>query len=197
MGKELIINRLVDGPRLSETFKNLETNNVITFSQQGIAIAYAPNGEGKTTITNICKGKPKAEFDGIYEGTQYDIKTCTTLFHVINDQISRNIINGNTDEFILGDNIRQERMLKNSLDSVFGNFFAKAKDILKNEYFCSKKSTPFIDSISNSNLRNVISATANRSTKVNSIKIAQWIEYFLSFSVQDYENLSSCHNSFR
>lgn len=189
MGKELIINRLVDGPRLSETFKNLETNNVITFSQQGIAIAYAPNGEGKTTITNICKGKPKAEFDGIYEGTQYDIKTSTTLFHVINDQISRNIIKGNTDEFILGDNIRQERELKNSLDAAFRNFFARAKDILKNEYFCSKKNTPFIDSISNSNLKKVISATANRSTKVNSIKIAQWIEYFLSFSIQDYENL--------
>ena len=119
MGKELIINKLKKSTILKPSFETMLSNNHIEFSNQGIAIVYAPNGTGKTTISKIMQGEDNTEIDVAFDGQPYNTSTGKSLFHVINDQIARNIIAGNTDEFVLGEDIAKERQTKAKLDKEF------------------------------------------------------------------------------
>jgi len=104
-----MIRKLKKGNILKEEFEDLITHNSLSFSKQGISIVYAPNGVGKTTISRIFNGEAGTEVIVDFDGKTYNSSDVKELFHVINDQISRNVISGTTDEYVLGENIENER----------------------------------------------------------------------------------------
>lgn len=190
MGKKLTINKLKKDAILKPSFEELKSNNSIEFSKQGIAVVYAPNGTGKTTITKIMKNEDNTEIEVEFVGESYDSENINSLFHVISDQISRNIIAGNTDEFILGENIAKERQTKASLDKEFQTLIDSIKDILKKEFNIAKQATPFIDSISDEAIKNIVSIVGRRGSQYSDVDLEGFIEKFTSvgiFSVEEYE----------
>ncbi|QOY34781.1 ATP-binding protein [Anaerobacillus isosaccharinicus] len=90
-----------------ETFDEFEKNNGIQFSNAGIAVIYGPNGTGKTSLTRVLDCEKGSSFNVEFEGKQYS-EIDNELFHIINDQNSRNIIVGETEDFLLGDDIKKE-----------------------------------------------------------------------------------------
>ena len=169
MGNKLKFTKLKRGSILQSPFETLAQYNEIEFSDQGIAIIYAPNGTGKTTIAKILCGEENTEVCASFEGQPIgDIKT---FFHVIHDQLSRNIISGTTDEFILGENIAAERQLKTEIDQKFNLIINALKFILKEKFIASKQSTPFIDSINKGEMKGITSVMAKKGTNSNDIDL--------------------------
>lgn len=170
MSKELLIKKLKKGTILRPKFETLTTNNKITFSEQGIAVVYAPNGAGKTTIAKIFQGESQTEITAEFEGNEYTSMEGQPLFHVINDQISRNIIEGTTDEFVLGEDIAKERQAKAALDQAYLSLMESIKEKLKNNFKITKQSTPFIDVISETDVKDII-ATMGKEVQKHQILI--------------------------
>lgn len=188
MPNKLTLKKLKKGSILRPEFASLTDNNEIEFSPQKIAVIYGPNGTGKTTIANIFLGENQTEFEAEYCG-----KRCNsprTLFHVIRDQNSRNVISGATEEFILGDNIKKERQLKSELDEEFQKVINQMRDILKNEFKINKKSAAFIQEIRQENIRNLVSIIAKIGSKITDISVEEFINSLtkgVSYNVPDYE----------
>lgn len=156
----------------------MQSNNSIKFSDQGIAVVYAPNGTGKTTISKIMKREENTEIDVEFEGKRYINPDRNSLFHVISDQISRNIIVGNTDEFVLGEDIAKERQTKANLDKEFLAIIDTIKEMLKTEFKITKQSTPFIDAISNDNLKSIVSIIGKKGSKIGDVEIEKFLDMF-------------------
>ena len=119
-------------------FNNFIKNNKIAFSENGIAVIYAPNGVGKTSLSKVLDCQKGSEFDAKF-GTIIVNEKKNDLFHVISDQNSRHIIQGETEEFLLGDDIRKEFELKKKIDNEIAEVFEnKLPKILKDNFNISK-----------------------------------------------------------
>lgn len=81
----------------NEDFNEFNTNNTIDFSEKSVSVLYAPNGVGKSSFTKTL-GR-FGEFELNYNNVIYNEQNCN-LFHVINDQNSRNIIKGTAEDFL-------------------------------------------------------------------------------------------------
>jgi len=178
MAKQLFITKLKKDSILQSSFETLSTNNTIAFSDQGIAVVYAPNGTGKTTISKIFQGEKHTEIEAEFEGKSYRSMVGEPLFHVINDQISRNIIAGTTDEFILGEDIAKERQAKVTLDQAYQSLIDSIKGVLKNDFKVAKQSTPFIDAISEEEIKTIISTIGKRGAKTEEVDIEKFVSAF-------------------
>ena len=98
-------------------FQNFSANgrNIIEFKKQpqaagGIAVIYAPNGTGKSSLTAVLGGEATSDelsFEVIYNNGR-TIRPETRAFHTIGDQISRNVIEGETSDYLVGQEIRRE-----------------------------------------------------------------------------------------
>lgn len=105
-------------------FQNFSTNgnNTIEFKKQphaegGIAVIYAPNGTGKSSLTATLGNEitnDELSFEAAYNETQ-NIRPESKKFHTIGDQISRNVIEGETCDYLVGQEIRREYDLKKKL----------------------------------------------------------------------------------
>lgn len=173
--KKLTITKLKKESILLPEFETLTQNNEIQFSNEGIAVIYAPNGTGKTTISNILLGESQTEFDVAYDDQEYVSFTGTNLFHVIQNQMSRNIIAGTTDEFVLGANIALERQTKQQLDEEFGKLIAKIQVTLKNDYKVTKQTASAIKGFSVADMSNLLSKVAKKGVKTSEIDMADFI----------------------
>lgn len=112
----IIVNSIQHQNILDEQYLNLTENNEIAFSSQGIAVIYGPNGVGKTTLTKALSCSDEtSHFTINYNGNDY--VDDENLFHIVEEQRNRNIIKGETQDFILGDDIRREYELKSQLDA--------------------------------------------------------------------------------
>jgi ABC-type lipoprotein export system ATPase subunit len=187
MNNQIEFTKLKNGDILQPAFETLSENNIIKFSNQGIAVIYAPNGTGKTTIARILQGVDDSEIEVIYNDKSYHSMDGNPIFHVINDQLSRNIIRGNTDEFILGENIAKERQAKSELDSVYFSVINDIKNMLKEKYVIAKKSTALIESFHDVQIKNMISLLGKRGSNSSNISIDDFIDAFSAekYSVQD------------
>ena len=65
----------------AEYFNPFTSDNVINFSENGIAVVYAPNGVGKTSFANVLKGGPGENLSFEYDGET----DCPDAFYVIKD----------------------------------------------------------------------------------------------------------------
>ena len=141
MNKERIIfHRVVRDSIFTEDFNPFLKNNEIEFSASGLAVAYAPNGVGKTSLSKVlAEGAGENlsfEYDGMTDGEN--------IFHVIKDQNGRNIIKGEAGEFFIGLKIRDIEEFKKALEDRFYAIRTELADWLKN-HGISSKSHPFVE----------------------------------------------------
>lgn len=169
-------------------FTNMQKNNVIKFNQK-IAVAYAPNGTGKSSFVNAMKGND-GSVDFVYEDINY--ASGEDIFQIIDDQNKRNIISGETQDFILGDNIRKEKELldkiKNNKEKISTEFSA----ILKELKIKSMKSE-ILRYIDEENKHKIISDHVNSKSKGYKITDEELIEYLKTSEIFPIE-LNDKHN---
>lgn len=191
-----------------DDFKNLINNNKIDFSKKKISIIYAPNGTGKTSLSKILDFEKGTNFELNYNKKIYSTQNGKRLFHRISDQNARNIIKGETGDFILGDDIKKERELKKQLDDGFYKLFNELLiPNLKDIFNISKQSSLILKNIiKEPKIKEYISLLVNKKNKGNDINYAEFIseieklrltneqvvnEDKFKYFIIDYENSNS------
>ena len=135
-------------------------NNVIEFKKQshaagGIAVVYAPNGTGKSSLTAVLGNEETREelsFEAAYNDNRI-IRPETKAFHTIGDQISRNIIEGETSDYLIGQDIRREYALKKKIADGFEKAFNELNIEYKNNYKTTKVSDYLLSVMQERNLK--------------------------------------------
>ncbi len=151
-------------------FQELSTNNKLEFSELGIIVIYGPNGVGKTSLAKVFDNEANSELVFTLDGEKIENNSDDTYFHNIADQNGRNIIEGNTEDFVLGDNIKREYELKNLIEDEFDEIFnSKLIPTLKKTFGISTKKSKFDSKLTNATLSTYISYLANVQNKGQSI----------------------------
>ena len=122
-------------------FKNNRTKG-------GMAVIYAPNGTGKSSLARVLDSENEnsaIELEAEYrenkqrKAVKFDHKE--NEFLVIKDQLGRNIVRGNTSDYLVGDDIKREYELKDRIEEIFKDRFTNILyDIYKKKYKITKKS---------------------------------------------------------
>ncbi|MCK4797368.1 MAG: ATP-binding protein, partial [Spirochaetes bacterium] len=169
-----------------EDFNEFNKNNIIDFSNDGIAVLYGPNGIGKTSFAKILNSESNTEFAAKWNDVE--IEDDANLFHIITDQNHRNIISGETHDFLLGENIEKEFELKNQIEDeselIFGTTLRQK---LISDYNISKKSSKLLQKITNSDIKNYIEAIANSQNKGKTIDIDVFIQFVNNLTLEDID----------
>lgn len=167
-----------------ENLTSLGTGNIefgrIRGSTGGLAVLYAPNGTGKSSLANVLKSN--------VSGTSLDFEAHDSMgtyspsnncFHVIGDQISRNIIPGETSDYLIGQNIRREYELRSQIDSGFTSAYKTYQQCIKDSFGITKVGNPFLEYIKSIDefAFNCIKDIINRSSNGKGINRNQFIEY--------------------
>lgn len=106
----------------------------------GIAVLYAPNGTGKSTFTRTVGAEDSTDdvtFEARFNNTAW-FGPADRKFHIIEDQINRNIIPGETSDYLIGQDIRREYRLKKQITDGFKTAFDELVVSFKSEYGISK-----------------------------------------------------------
>ena len=125
----------------NDFFKSMDKNNILDFVNKTV-ILYGPNGTGKTSLSKIFNYEEKTKFELEENGVVYTTENSTEnrYFYVIKDQNARNIIKGNEEEFLIGENIKREFELKNIIEDKEKQLKSSCTTILR-EIFGIKKVT--------------------------------------------------------
>ncbi len=189
MNNKLIFSRIERENIFQKDFINFKENNEIEFKairENNIAVLYGPNGTGKTSLAKILSNnKNKNGFDKkSFFSVKYDKKEeynqdNNDLFHVINDQISRNIVPGTTEDYLLGDNIKLEYKLKSYIDSEFETLFktffpSKLKE--EDSFNIPKTNIELINLIKDEKLKGYVDDLANIKSKGKKIDREDFLE---------------------
>lgn len=169
-----------------DDFSHLDSNNIIDFDESKINVLYAPNGVGKSTLCRVLEGN--GEFLLNYNENTYDNTNCN-IFHIINDQNSRNIIEGSAKDFLLGDNVVKEFELKEWLDQSFLNFFNTLKSNYKDKLNIAKKTDKKIEWLDKNSIDLIQKITKNGS-KPSDIDLDNFLDYVINLNqmeIGEYE----------
>jgi ABC-type lipoprotein export system ATPase subunit len=170
-----------------EEFNDFQENNVLEFGDKKVVVLYGPNGTGKTSLAKILKCDNGCEYSLSYEGRVYT-NIDINLFHIIEDQNGRNLIVGETKDFLLGDDIRHEYDLKTQIDSAFEVLFKNIlAEKLKTFYKIKKRNSVIIDYISDENIKSYTSNIANNRSKGSQIERNSFVEYVSNLEVLEIE----------
>ena len=157
-------------------FNDFNENNIIEFSNQGIAVLYGPNGIGKTSLTKILNQEQNTKFAAKLNNDV--IEDEDDFFHIITDQNHRNIIAGETSDFLLGEDIAREFELKTLIENESKEIFEKnLNQKLKNDYNISKKTSNLLNEITNPDMKNFIEDIVNSRSKGKKIIIDKFIQF--------------------
>lgn len=167
-------NKIENGSIFTSDFAEFNENNEIKFSNAGFAVIYGPNGIGKTSLAKVFSGEDGTALSFEYDSVKYN--NGSEIFHVINDQNHRNIINGNAKDFLLGDNIQKEFELQQYISEKFKEIFSKAAFQLKDAFGISTVSNPLISLIHNTELQKITQNLANRRYKVSNKDIDDFLD---------------------
>ena len=169
-------------------YKNLIKNNEIDFSREGISVIYGPNGTGKTSLVKALSSEKGTKVKYTYGGNEY---TDGSQFFVINDQNNRNIIKGETKDFLLGDDIKKEFELQKYIENEYNRLCTESISILKGNYSVSSSSSKSIDCFSEwVNIQNIIKDLMNNRSKGSKTGVDTYISEFEKHSqitTPDYE----------
>lgn len=165
----LIFSHLEKDNILCREFKEFKKNNSIEFGKKKIALCYAPNGTGKTTFSKILDNYDSTSYSVKYK----DIEYTKGLFHVIADQNNRNIIKGETEEFILRDNIKKERELEIEIKKEFDLKYSLIKEQLSS-IGITKKSDILVTLISDIKIKEYVENLVNIKNKGKSIDLIEF-----------------------
>ncbi len=141
----LVFSSIKNNEIFEEEFMNIpENKGTIEFKQLrgagGVAVVYAPNGTGKSSLANLLNIEESSDrlmFSAIDENGNNTTPE-TRAFHVIPDQINRNVIRGKTTDYLIGAQIRREYELKDRIQEAFQNAFSQLISKYKSEYKVSK-----------------------------------------------------------
>ncbi|MEG0577571.1 MAG: hypothetical protein RR500_06890 [Bacilli bacterium] len=169
-------------------YKELTRNNEIDFSREGISVIYGPNGTGKTSLVKVLSYEKGTKVKYTYDGKEY---TDGSQFFVINDQNNRNIIQGETKDFLLGDDIKKEFELQEYIANEYNRLCTESISILKSNYGVSSGSSKSIDCFSEwTSIQNVIKDLMNNRTKGSKTGVDTYIselEKHTLITIPDYE----------
>lgn len=142
---KIIFSSLKNSCIFEDDFTHLsEQNGTIEFKRMqtagGIAVVYAPNGTGKTSFANLLSMEISQEncFFNATDEHGNVITPETKSFHVIQDQINRNVIRGETTDYLIGAQIRREYELRDKINSMFKTAYEKLSSKYKTEFKVSK-----------------------------------------------------------
>ena len=157
-------------------YKNLIKNNEIDFSREGISVIYGPNGTGKTSLVKALSSEKGTKVKYTYGGNEY---TDGSQFFVINDQNNRNIIKGETKDFLLGDDIKKEFELQKYIENEYNRLCTESISILKGNFSVSSSSSKSIDCFSEwVNIQNIIKDLMNNRSKGSKTGVDTYISEF-------------------
>ncbi len=181
----LIINRLVRQNIFTSNFQKLEDDNELKFPESGIVVVYGPNGAGKTSLACVLAEEPNTEYSLTYNGQEYFTGSEYKLFHNISDQNGRNVIQGTTEDFILGDNIRREYELKKAIEKDFDYLYNSVLiPKLKSDFGITKKQSPFHEKITDKQIVHYVSDLANNRAKGQNIERSEFLNFIKSLEVK-------------
>ena len=161
----------------TEEFLALKTNNEVDLKSKGICVFYGPNGTGKTSLSKVLKKEKGSEYTINIDGETFTQNSEEKIAHIISDQNDRNIIEGNTQDFILGNEIKREYELKEQINNSFNELFTnKLVKMLKVKYGISTKKSNFDDLVLDSDYLGYISDIANTRQKGKGIDRESFIE---------------------
>ncbi len=162
---------------------SLTEHNCLEFKmnrQCGMAVVYAPNGTGKTTLANLLGMEYSSrtiDFLALYNNSIH-ISPADKKFHIIGDQSTRNIIRGNTSDYLIGEDIRREYELRHNIEDIFNNSFAQFTKSLKDQYGITKRDDFFLSRISNQRIADFIRdiiPTRNHRSEIDRIDFVRFI----------------------
>lgn len=169
-------------------YKRLTRNNEIDFSREGISVIYGPNGTGKTSLVKVLSSEKGTKVKYTYDGNEY---TDGSQFFVINDQNNRNIIQGETKDFLLGDDIKKEFELQEYIANEYNRLCTESISILKSNYSVSSSSSKSIDCFSEwTSIQNIIKDLMNNRTKGSKTGVDTYIlelDKHTQITIPDYE----------
>lgn len=109
-------------------------------SPGGIAVVYAPNGTGKSSFAKTLEIDSSNDEKNFVAKNErgLDIKPETHAFHVIKDQINRNVIRGKETDYLIGRQIKREYELRDKINATFETVYSSLGLKYKNDYKVSK-----------------------------------------------------------
>lgn len=195
MAMKLEFNRIKNQSIFQPEFQNFDENgyNIIEFKKQpqatgGIAVVYAPNGTGKSSLTAVLENNDETNEELSFEAVFNDNQIITSeigAFHIIGDQISRNVIKGETSDYLIGREIRREYYLKKEIANEFKTAFNELNMDYKNNYKITKVTDYFLNILQQKNFAayNFIRNIVKKQSKGKEIDKEQFIAY-----VRDVQN---------
>lgn len=186
MPEILTFNQIKNGDIFEGEYNDLVStgNASIEFKMQsqscgGIAVLYAPNGTGKTSLSDILACESYYEdknFVAEYNGNP--IQANDKKFHVIKDQINRNVIPGNTSDYLIGADIKREYDLKKKIADGFTKVFGDLPRMFKTEYKVTRIGDYLLSKLTNDDavryIRDII-PTRNRGRHIDHSEFVQFI----------------------
>lgn len=175
---------------LCEEFKELTVNNEICFSDNtNTAVIYAPNGTGKSTIADIFNRANNTEYKVVYNEQEYSTQSEENIFHVIADQNHRNIIKGETGEFLVGDNIQKEIVLQREIEQTGEEIISECRKLLKEKFGINKIGSKLVNLIEDEDIKKYVKALANAKTKYELFDLESFVNNMAQESIQliEYE----------
>lgn len=186
--EKIIFEKIENEDIFVSDYKNFIRNNEIDFSKEGISVVYGPNGTGKTSLVKALSSEKGTKVKYTYGGNEY---TDGSQFFVINDQNNRNIIQGKTKDFLLGDDIKKEFELQEYIENEYNRLCTESISILKGNYSVSSSSSKSIDCFSKwVNIQNIIKDLMNNRSKGSKTGVDTYISEFEKHSqitTPDYE----------
>ncbi len=184
MNNKIVFTNIVNDTIFCDDFNPFIEKNELDFEDKNIIVLYGPNGIGKSSLANVL-GYKEGSFSLKYKDVTYS-KEDERIFHIIDDQINRNIIKGEDDEFVIGENIRRERELKKEIDEKFEELFKKyLSKTLKEDFNIATKNSLLTDKIENKELRKYVSDLANNRSKGKEIDRDNFIKTVTNLKVQE------------
>lgn len=188
MMDEIVFTKIENGEIFVSDYNNFTKNNSISFSKEGIAVVYGPNGTGKTSLVKVLSGEKDTSVNYSFNGQNY---SDGSLFYIINDQNNRNIIGGSAKDFLLGDDIRREFELQEYIASEYLRLCTESIAILKGNYNISSSSSKAIECFSElSVFQAIIKDLMNSRSKGSKTDVALYISEMqkqLGVSTPQYE----------
>lgn len=142
---KLVFSSIINGTIFEPEFQLLSSDNgTVIFKHMntpgGIAVIYAPNGTGKSSLAKVLKAEASTDqlhFEATDEAGNI-ITPETKSFHVIPEQISRNVIRGKETDYLIGQQIRREYELRDSINTSFETAFSDLITKFKGDYKVTK-----------------------------------------------------------
>ena len=178
--EHLVFNHIKNKNIFCSDYEKFIANNKIDFSKEGIAVIYGPNGTGKTSLVKALSSEKGTSIQYEYDGNEY---ADSSQFFVINDQNNRNIIQGTTKDFLLGDDIKREFELEEYINNEYTRLCGESIAVLKNNYKISSSSSKSIDCFLEwSGFQSIVKDLMNSKSKGSKTSISSYVSEMEKYS---------------